>query len=685
MLKQFLVPIILSLIIGIFKPLTAQIQYSQTLKGFVVDQDLKYPLIGATIRVLQDTQLVAGGRTDQEGRFRIEQIPVGRYTLTCSYLGYQDRILQNIEINSGKETQIQIEMQPAPRAVQQIVVRQKKGRVNNTLASVSARNFNPEEASRYVASREDIARMATNFAGVRGSDDSRNDIVIRGNTPNGVLWRIEGFDVSNPNHFASFGTTGGPVNIINNKLLGNSDFMTGAFPADYGNGISGVFDLRLRNGNPEKHEFTAQVGILGLEATAEGPMHKKSGSSYTFSYRYATLSIMNKLGINFGSAGNPSYQDLNLKMHFPLHKKLQLSVFALGGKSDIALLDNGEDSSKWTFGRAGRDIHFGSSFALAGAYLQHNVNQSFYQRFGIAANLNQSYSRYDTINPDKISRTATYRNQFIVNRYIFNYQATKRLSNLHTLKAGFIFTQMQMNLLDSNFYPAQNIWYNEAKFKNDAQLLQGWLAWQYSPNEALQMNVGLHYIRFLLNQSQSLEPRLGLQYQLSPKLHVSAGYGLHSNLQPMYIYFLQMKNAQGQDYLPNTHIGFNKTHHFVLGGDYQLNATLHFKAEVYYQSLFNIPQEIKTSAYTPLNQGASFNFIFPGPLENKGRGRNMGLDLTLEKYFSGQFYILSTASLYQSQYKGSDAKWRNTDFNGRYNLNVLSGKEWIVGKQKSPA
>jgi hypothetical protein len=682
MLKQFLVPIILSLIIGIFKPLTAQIQYSQTLKGFVVDQDLKYPLIGATIRVLQDTQLVAGGRTDQEGRFRIEQIPVGRYTLTCSYLGYQDRILQNIEINSGKETQIQIEMQPAPRAVQQIVVRQKKGRVNNTLASVSARNFNPEEASRYVASREDIARMATNFAGVRGSDDSRNDIVIRGNTPNGVLWRIEGFDVSNPNHFASFGTTGGPVNIINNKLLGNSDFMTGAFPADYGNGISGVFDLRLRNGNPEKHEFTAQVGILGLEATAEGPLHKKSGSSYTFSYRYATLSIMNKLGINFGSAGNPSYQDLNLKMHFPLHKKLQLSVFALGGKSDIALLDNGEDSSKWTFGRAGRDIHFGSRFALAGAYLQHNVNQSFYQRFGIAANLNQSYSRYDTINPDKISRTATYRNQFIVNRYIFNYQATKRLSNLHTLKAGFIFTQMQMNLLDSNFYPAQNIWYNEAKFKNDAQLLQGWLAWQYSPNEALQMNVGLHYIRFLLNQSQSLEPRLGLQYQLSPKLHVSAGYGLHSNLQPMYIYFLQMKNAQGQDYLPNTHIGFNKTHHFVLGGDYQLNATLHFKAEVYYQSLFNIPQEIKTSAYTPLNQGASFNFIFPGPLENKGRGRNMGLDLTLEKYFSGQFYILSTASLYQSQYKGSDAKWRNTDFNGRYNLNVLSGKEWIVGKAK---
>jgi hypothetical protein len=179
------------------------------------------------------------------------------------------------------------------------------------MATVSARNFNPEEASRYVASREDIARMATNFAGVKGSDDSRNDIVIRGNSPNGVLWRVEGLDIGNPNHFASFGTTGGPVNIINNKMLGNSDFLTGAFPAEYGNGISGVFDLKLRNGNKEKNEFTAQIGILGLEGTAEGPINEKKGSSYIISYRYATLSIMNKLGINFGAAGNPSYQDLN--------------------------------------------------------------------------------------------------------------------------------------------------------------------------------------------------------------------------------------------------------------------------------------------------------------------------------------------------------------------------------------
>ncbi len=495
-----------------------------------------------------------------------------------------------------------------------------------------------------------------------------------------MLWRVEGFDVNNPNHFASFGTTGGPVNIINNKLLGNSDFMTGAFPADYGNGISGVFDLKLRNGNKEKHEFTAQLGILGLEATAEGPISKKSGSSYTFSYRYGTLAIMNKLGINFGASGTPSYQDLNAKLNFPIKQKRQFSIFCLGGKSDIAIIDNGEDSAKWTFGRAGRDIHFGSQFGLIGASFQQNVNKTFFHKVSVGANLNNSYSRYDTIGQDKITRAATYRNRFIVNKYIMNYNATKRFSSHSMMKAGFILTEMKMNLVDSNFYPDQNIWYNEAEFRNDAQLVQGFCAYQYTPTDALKINLGVHYIQFLLNQSKSLEPRAGISYTVNSKLQLNAGYGLHSNLQPMYVYFLQAKDSLGNNYKPNINTGFNKSHHVVIGADYTISRSLHSKVEVYYQRLFNLPEEIKGSAYTPLNQGATFNFTFPDVLDNKGIGYNAGIDLTLEKFFNKHFYFMTTGSVYTSKYRASDKVWRNTEFNGRYNVNLLSGKEFVVGK-----
>jgi hypothetical protein len=247
------------------------------------------------------------------------------------------------------------------------------------------------------------------------------------------------------------------------------------------------------------------------------------------------------------------------------------------------------------------------------------------------------------------------------------------------MKAGFILTEMKMNLVDSNYYPDQKIWYNEAEFRNDAQLAQGFCEYTYSPSNKVKVNLGVHYIQFLLNKSQSLEPRAGISYTVNTKLQLNAGYGLHSNLQPMYIYFLQAKDSAGKNYQANINTGFNKSHHFVVAADYTINRTLHTKTEVYYQRLFNLPQEIKGSGYSPLNQGASFNFNFPDALDNRGIGYNAGIDLTIEKFFSKNFYFMTTGSIYTSKYRASDKVWRNTEFNGRYTVNFLSGKEFIVG------
>ncbi len=660
----------------------AQQQYTNTLKGLVRDAEMKESLPGATILVYADTLRVAATKTDDKGVFRIEQLPLQRYRVICRYSGYLEKEINNVEMQSGKETQLLIELNHSVQNMKTLVIRNRKGSVNNSMAMVSARSFSPEEASRYTASRDDIARMVTNFAGVRGSDDSRNDIVVRGNTPNGIIWRVEDLDISNPNHFASFGTTGGPVNIINNKMLGNSDFITGAFPANYGNGISGVFDLKLRNGNTDKHEFTFQAGILGLEATAEGPVFKKSGSSYLISYRYATLALMNKMGINFGTAGNPSYQDFNFKWNLPMKHHMRFSVFALGGKSDIAILSNGTDSTKWTYGRAGRDIHFGSAMALTGFSLQQNPRNGFYHSLTAGLNLNRSYSRYDTLAPD-LSRGATYRNRFLVHKLIVHYQNTVRLSKRSSLKSGIIFTGLKMDLVDSNYYAAQKIWFNEAEYRNHTSQWQLYSAYNYSVSDHLKFSTGIHYLRYQMNGSQALEPRFGLSWSPSSTDQFNLGYGLHSNLQPLYIYFLQEADANGNPVQINRNTGLTRSHHLVAGWGHTLGEGMKFKTEVYYQYLFHIPQEISPSAYSPLNQGASFNFVFPHTLENKGRGRNAGVDLSLEKLFQRNWYALLSASLYSSRYKGSDAIWRNTDFNGQFQFNVLSGKEFVVGKART--
>jgi hypothetical protein len=263
-------------------------QNTQNIKGKIVDRDSKIPLVGVTVKLASG----GGAISDEEGRFKISEVPIGKHTLIISYLGYEELTLPNISVNSGKETFLPIELVEQATGLNTIVVTSTK-RIGsyNDMATLSSRTFNAEEAERYPGSRQDPARMASNYAGVQGTDDSRNDIVVRGNSPLGLLWRFEGIDIPNPSHFAIAGSSGGPLSILNNKVIGNSDFMTGAFTSEYGNALSGVFDIKMRSGNREKMENTAQIGVLGVEFTSEGPINKKTGSSYLATYRYSTFAV----------------------------------------------------------------------------------------------------------------------------------------------------------------------------------------------------------------------------------------------------------------------------------------------------------------------------------------------------------------------------------------------------------
>ncbi len=235
---------------------------TQTIRGKVIDKQSKSPLPGATIQ-LMGVEPIQGTLADEEGNFRLSQVPVGRRTLKVRYVGYNEQIISDLVIGSAKEVIVTIELEESLVQTEEVVVTAdtEKDKANNELAFISARTFNIDETRRYAGNRNDPARMAANFAGVSGADDARNDIIIRGNSPIGLLWRLEGIAIPNPNHFSGLGTTGGPVSILNNNLLTSSDFFTSAFPAEYGNATSGVFDIKMRPGNNEQHELTGQVGF----------------------------------------------------------------------------------------------------------------------------------------------------------------------------------------------------------------------------------------------------------------------------------------------------------------------------------------------------------------------------------------------------------------------------------------
>ncbi len=654
---------------------------TQTIKGIVIDKQSQTPLPGVNI-VLISVEPPKAAVTDIDGQFKLTDVNPGRYDIKITYLGYKEIVMPNVVVTSGKEVSLEIGLEENVTALNEVVIAgTKKNETANELNTVSGRSFSMEEVNRYAGGRSDPSRLAANFAGVSSPDDSRNDIVIRGNSPTGVLWRIEGLNIPNPNHFSTIGTTGGPVSAINTNLLKNSDFFTSAFPSEYGNANAGVFDLGFRKGNSDKREHTIQLGALtGLEAMTEGPINKAKGSSYLIAYRYSFTGVAQKIGIPIGTTATPFYQDLSFKLTGGNTKFGRFTLFGLGGKSKIDFIHNKIDSTD-LFADPTRDAYFTSDLALVGLKHFIKVGEKSYFNTVIGSTYAGSNYNEDSIAKQDAKTTRILENKTTRIHYSINTSFNSKISSKLFVKVGAIGEVMNLNLFYRNreFTPAwQQIW----DFNDFTTLIQGYAHAKYSFNDKLTLNTGVHAQYLTLNNSVSVEPRAGLKYQVNNKNTISVGYGMHSQMQPTDVYFYRTLQADGTYSQSNKDLDFTKSHHFVLGYDVLPVKDWRIKTEVYYQMLYNVPVSIAPSSFSMLNAGASFNPNEQGYLKNSGTGTNYGAELTIEKFFSKGYYGLITGTIYESKYKGSDKIERNTAFNGKFVYNVLVGKEFKVGKEK---
>ncbi len=650
---------------------------TQNIRGVVTDKLSQTPLIGVAIQI---NSLQKGTTTDTLGKYILSNIPPDRYEIKVSYLGYKGITISNIVVSSGKEVILDIALEESFSQLGEVVVNaNNKGNTVNKLASVSARTFSMEEVNRYAGGRSDPARLVANFAGVSAPDDSRNDIVIRGNSPVGVLWRIDGMNVTNPNHFASVGTTGGAVSALNTNLLKNSDFFTSAFPAEYGNATAGVFDLGFRNGNNQKRETTLQVGVItGVEATTEGPFSKKSDASYLVGYRYALAGVAQKVGIDIGTTATPTYQDLSFKLSSGNTKFGRFSMFGILASSSIEI---GGGSSNTLYGN-GNQVDFASKIGIVGINHFKQINKKSFISSGIGINYSSTdQTGYSTDRPTSTDFIKEVNNVAKVGYNISSTYNSKINSRLF-FKAGF---QDEIIGLDL-YYKTKNRIFDEYNqiwdYNSTTNLVQAFAHVKYTITEKLTMNIGIHSQMFLLNNSKSIEPRFGLIYSASSKSSFNFGYGLHSQMQPINVYFLQSTDIDGNTLYNNKNLDFTKSHHFVLGYNIQPFNDWRVKAETYYQFIYNVPVNTFSSSYSMLNTGSTFKTDLEDSLVNNGTGKNYGVELTIEKFYSKGYYTLFTSSLYSSKYTGSDGIERNTAFNGKYVFNLLAGKEWKVGSAK---
>jgi hypothetical protein len=650
--------------------INAQDKPTQTIRGIIVDQQTESPLIGATIVVLESDPFI-GASTDLDGKFRLENVPAGRQTLSVSYLGYEPRIMPNMLVTSGKEMVLTIALQESFQSLNEIVIESEatRGENINQMATVSARTFSVEETKRYAGAIDDPARMASSYAGV-GAVDGNNDLVIRGNSPRGMLWRMEGIEIPNPNHFSSQGASGGPISMLSTNMMANSEFFTGAFPAEYGNATSGIFDINLRKGNNEKREYSLGIGILGTDLAVEGPFSKNYDGSYLINYRYSTLSMFSLIGLDIVGDVVPKFQDLSFNFYLPAGKAGNFSLFGV--------LGNGVATEEWEYDSKKYDDIYTANMGVTGLKHTYLIGSKTLIKTTVAAMGVQRM--YDAEVADSNGNFLYVEDNSTMEDIAMRANTTisHKFNGRHALRTGLTFNQLGYDFFEEYYDDELQKQIRTQDDEGEATRLESFAQWQFRATEDLTINAGLHQTYFNLNKQNVIEPRAGARYALGKSKWLNAGFGIHSSTHDLSVYSADVTRKDGTTHQANKDLGMTRAMHYVLGYEQMINKNLRVKAEVYYQNLFDVPiVDSSNSAASAIN---SYDGFANAPLKNKGTGYNYGAELTIEKYFTNNWFMMVTSSLYQSKYVAGDGKERNTLWNANYVNNFQGGKEFKLKK-----
>ena len=645
-------------------------QLNQRIRGIVTDKASGEPLYSVTVG-MSDVNI--GTTTDEKGLFVLNDVPIGRHDIFVSYVGYETAIIKEIFVGSAKEVYLEIALTEKIIELDELVIRPQinKSESLNEMAILGAQMFSVEEASRFAGGMDDPSRLVSSYAGVATPGVSNNSISIHGNAPGLLQWRLEGIEIPNPNHFADADAVGGGfLSGLSSNVLGNSDFFIGAFPAEYNNAVSGVFDMNLRNGNSQKYQHTFQLGILGLDFASEGPVSKKHNSSYIINYRYSTTSLVEKILDEKDMGGTLGYQDLNFKFNIPTPKTGTFSLWGIGTIDKVIPVE--DDPSDWKYlddGILGGVKQKSGAAGLSHKYLLQNRKTSLHTTLAatyLGSHVDEVFCDLDKNKSPKTDMIANTTN------LIFTSSVNHKFGPRHTNKTGITWTNLNydMNLDFTPIFgdPLEN-YINTNKGTN---LISAYTSSKINIGKSLILTAGLTSQHLVLNKQTTTEQRVSLKWQANYKSSFAVGYGLHSRMEKPDVYFV--KDEKGN--LPNKDLNFTKSHHVMFSYVYRISEDMNLKIEPYYQYLYDVPVT-ENGSYSILNRK---DFYITEILVGKGKGKNYGIDLTFEKYFTKGIYYMVTTTLFDSKYRGGDGNWYNTRYNRRFIVNGLIGKEWMLGR-----
>ncbi len=688
---------VIIILVFIFEAVCGHAQnMSQTVRGNVIDADSHTPLPGVTV-YQPDVDGTKGTITDTYGNFKLENVPIGRITLQFSFIGYKTKTVPNIIVNSAQQVVINVELQETVIKMEEITIKatRKNGEALNEMAMISARSISPEESKRYSAGYDDPSHIITNFAGVNTSQSGNNDIIVRGNSPKYVQWRLEGMEISTPYHQSDQNSTVQGFSLINNRLLATSDFCTGAFAPEYGNALSGIYDIKLKPGNNEKFEAAASVGLMGTDLILEGPFKKGYAGSYLINYRYSTIGLLQDLGLVEIEGVSTVFQDATFKVVLPTKKAGSFSFFGLGGIDN--LLVNDVQPNTWVtpgnndmLSNIIEDLDQGGALSNIGINHTYSINNNSYIKTTLSY-LNRSITEkvfesyiiesidYNGIaTSDTTGRTLNYSSRYKTATTSAKMVYNNKINSKNKIRLGieyslhdYVIDQSQLN----DDYQTRNTLLD---FEGNINTFQSFISWKYNFSNNLTLVSGLHNMNVLQTNESTFEPRIALTWKINRCNTLNAGFGNHSTMERIHNYYTRIQQDVGTYTYPNKDLGLLTAHHYVVGYQRQITNNITSKLEVYYQDLYNLPVENDpNSYYSTINENSDYKYV---DLVNKGTGKNYGVEITVERFFNNNYYFLLNGSLYESKYTALDDIERNTRFNNNYLCNFLAGKEFELGE-----
>lgn len=644
------------------------------LKGRVFNEINNEAIPFANI-VIEGTQI--GTTSDIDGNYLIENLNPGSYNIVCSFLGFKTAALYEVIVSSTKPTELNIPLIEEIAMLGNIELRSANFSRSEE-SPVSKRTISATEIYRNPGGNRDISKVIQILPGVASTVSFRNDIIVRGGAPNENKFFLDGIEVPNINHFATQGSSGGPVGMINVNFIQNVDFYAGAFPANRGNGISSIMEFQQIEGNKEKLRGTFMLGSSDIGLTLDGPAGKNS--SFIFSARRSYLQFLFKaLKLPF----LPTYNDFQYKHSFKIDDKNQLTIIGLGAVDNFELNKSVNDGITDTEELAKNDYYLNNlpvneqwNYTI-GANWKHFSAHSFQTIVLSRSHLNNSAIKYQNNIELPENLLLDYNSEEIENK--FRMESTKRKNGWKwNVGAGFeniTYTTATFNKKQINGTP-ETIDYNSEltvnKYAAFTQLSRPFLDNRLTLSAGLRTDFN-NYSAEMSNPLDQFSPRFSASYSLTDKFSASFNVGRYFQL-PAYTV---MGYRDSNDILVNkeNEITYIQNDQFVAGFEYNPDNYSKITLEGFYKIYDNYPFLLNENI-SLANLGGDFGVIGNEPANSTSQGKSYGIEFLVQQRMSSSIYGILSYTFVRSEFKNELGAYVPSSWDNRHILNITAGKKF---------